>query len=54
MLSQVGDLEQNLLNCNLEKKKMLTQMDKIDATKVKTKDMINKRRRLDDQLTNQQ
>ncbi len=32
---------------------MLSQMDKIDATKVKTKDMINKRRKIQDQLTNQ-
>lgn len=29
-------------------------MDKIDGTKVKTKDMINKRRRLEDQINNQQ
>jgi len=28
-------------------------MDKIDGTKVKTKDMINKRRRLEDQINNQ-
>lgn len=37
VLDQVGDLEANLLNSNMEKKRMLTQMDKIDDTKVKTK-----------------
>ena len=29
---------------------MLAEMDKIDDTKVKTKDMINKRRKLEDQI----
>ena len=49
MLSQVGDLEADLLNYNMEKKKILAEMDKIDDTKMKTKDMINRRRRLEDE-----
>ena len=46
MLSQVGELEADLLSYNMQKKRMLAEMDKIDDTKVKTKDMINKRRKL--------
>lgn len=33
---------------------MLAEMDKIDDTKVKTKDMINKRRKLEDQISSQE
>lgn len=54
MLFQVGELEADLLSYNMQKKKMLAQMDKIDDTKVKTKDMINKRRKLEDQISSQE
>lgn len=53
MLSQVGELEADLLSYNLEKKRMLQEMDKIDDTKVKTKDMIAKRRKLENEITAQ-
>lgn len=54
MLSQVGELEADLLSYNMQKKRMLAEMDKIDDTKVKTKDMINKRRKLEDQISSQE
>lgn len=46
ILDQVGELEQDLLSFNTEKKKLLNEMDKIDDTKVKTREMISRRRRL--------
>jgi len=46
MLSQVGNIETSLLNFNMEKKKMQTEIDKIDDTKVKTKELITRRRKL--------
>lgn len=39
-----------MLNLNTEKKRMITELDRIDDTKVKTKDMISKRRRLEDEI----
>ena len=54
MLSQVGELEADLLSYNMQKKRMLAEMDKIDDSKVKTKDMINKRRKLEDQISSQE
>lgn len=53
MLSQVGDLEADLLSYNMEKKKILNEMDKIDDTKVKTKEMISRRRKLEEEATMQ-
>ena len=43
-------METALLNCNLERKKILAEIDKIDDTKVKTRELIGKRRRLEDEL----
>ena len=39
LISEVGDMETILTNCNVEKKKILAEMDKIDETKVKTREM---------------
>lgn len=47
-------METVLLSCNLEKKKILAEMDKIDDTKVKNRQMINRRRRLEDDLRYQE
>lgn len=46
MLSRVGELESDLLGLNKEKKRMLSELDRIEGTKVKTKEMIGKRRKL--------
>lgn len=39
-------MEGQMLAYNMEKKKILAEIDKIDETRVKTKDMISRRRRL--------
>ena len=54
MIEEVGDMETILTNCNLEKKKILTELDRIDDTRIKTKDIINRRRRLEDDLAYQE
>ena len=36
----------------MQKKRLLSEIDKIDETRVKTKDMISKRRRLEVELQN--
>lgn len=41
-----------MLAYNLEKKKILAEIDKIDEARVKTKDMISRRRRLEVELQN--
>jgi hypothetical protein len=43
-----------MLACNVERKKILSQIDKIDETRIKTKDMISKRRRLEVELQSQE
>ena len=45
-------MESQMLSCNLQKKKILADIDRIDETRVKTKEMISKRRRLEIQLQN--
>ena len=47
MINEVGDLENALLNCNLERRKIVNEIDRIDDTKIKTKDIIGKRRKLE-------
>lgn len=47
MIESVGTMESQMLNCNMEKKKILAEIDKIDETRIKTKEMISKRRRLE-------
>jgi hypothetical protein len=42
-----------MLNCNTEKRRILAEIDKIDGTRVKTKDMVSKRRKLEIELQNQ-
>jgi len=54
MIESVTVMESQMLACNLEKKKILAEMDKIDETKVKTKEMISRRRRLEVELQNQE
>jgi len=46
MIESVGSMESQMLNCNVERRKILAEMDKIDETRIKTKDMVSKRRRL--------
>lgn len=52
MIESVGSLESQMLAANLERKKVLAEMDKIDETRVKTKEMIARRRRLEVELQN--
>ena len=47
MLDRVGVLEKEILAFGLERKKILTEMDKIDNMKVKTKEIIYRRRQID-------
>lgn len=47
MIESVGTRESQMLAYNLEKKKILAEIDKIDEARVKTKDMISRRRRLE-------
>lgn len=54
MIESVGTMESQMLGCNLEKKKILAEIDKIDETRIKTKEMISKRRRLEVELQNQE
>jgi chromosome segregation ATPase len=54
MIESVGSMESQMLGCNMEKKKILAEMDKIDETRVKTKEMISRRRRLEVELQNQE
>jgi GTP-dependent phosphoenolpyruvate carboxykinase len=52
MIESVGTMESQMLAYNLEKKKILAEIDKIDEARVKTKDMISRRRRLEVELQN--
>ena len=54
IISEVGEMETALLNCNLEKKRIQQELDKIDNVKIKTKDIISKRRRLEVELQNEE
>jgi hypothetical protein len=54
MIESVTVMESQMLACNLERKKILAEMDRIDETKIKTKDMISRRRRLEVELQNQE
>lgn len=47
MIESVGTMESQMLACNVERKKILGEIDKIDETRVKTKEMISRRRRLE-------
>lgn len=53
MINSVTDMERILLTNNMEKKRILSEIDRIDDTKVKTRDMIAKRRRLEEELQQQ-
>lgn len=52
MIESVGTMESQMLAYNLEKKKILAEIDKIDEARVKTKEMISRRRRLEVELQN--
>ena len=43
-----------MLTYNTEKKRILAEMDKIDDTKMKTKELISRRRRLEDEANIQE
>ena len=47
-INELGTLENTLLQCNITKNKLLTEIDKIDGTKVKTNELIARRRKLED------
>jgi hypothetical protein len=42
-----------MLNCNIEKRRILAEIDKIDGTRIKTKDMVSKRKKFEIELQNQ-
>lgn len=46
IIEGVGTMESQMLAHNMEKKRIISEIDRIDETRVKTKDMITRRRRL--------
>jgi len=50
MISEVGDLETEIYNLNVEKGRTLDELDKIEGSKVKNNQMINRRRQLEAML----
>ena len=47
MISNVSEMESQMLACNLERKRLVAEIDRIDETRVKTKDMVSRRRKLE-------
>ena len=47
-------MENEMLSCKVEKKRIVGEIDRIDQAKVKTKDMISRRRKLEGDLANQE
>ena len=37
MIEEVGTMETAMLNCNVEKRRIMSEIDRIDETKIKTK-----------------
>lgn len=47
-------MECALFHCNLERKKLKAEIDKVDESKVKTRDMAVRRNKLEEELTFQE
>ena len=54
MISNVSEMESQMLACNLERKRLVAEIDRIDETRVKTKDMISRRRKLEGELQSEE